>query len=306
MRRTATDEARRPAGRRRAAGGLCGLLLWLALAAGLLAAAAPAGALSRTFHHGDDWKHLWALLDQFQKAPPKGPVVYLLGGSAARECTTLDKPWSAQVSRLVGHAVRVVNLGAASQSYLQDLKIVDEMPRVPSVVLIGLNLGRYTPSPPAAAAAALPRSSILTSYTQHRFTGADALGDAAKRALVGAWLAKRYPVFKRHYAYNAHQLDLRVAECQRLGLHPVLVDLPFNAAMVRPALDAPRARYAEGCRALAARYRIPHYDFVGKVGFVSADFIDLWHCAPSGRVKYQARLSQVIHSVLDDAGRGGG
>ena len=41
-----------------------------------------------------------------------------------------------------------------------------------------------------------------------------------------------------------------------------------------PALDAPRARYAKGCRALAAMY--------------------------------QARLSRIVHTVLDDYGLGSG
>ena len=86
----------------------------------------------------------------------------------------------------------------------------------------------------------------------------------------------------------------------------MLVNLPFNDAIVRPALDAPRARYAKGCRALAAKYHIHYYDFVGKVGFVSRDFADLWHCVPTGRVKYQARLSRVIHTVIDEVGLGKG
>jgi hypothetical protein len=297
-----------PPRRRRLAGAIAGLLALLALAGALLGVAAPAGALSTTFHHGDDWQHLWAVLDRFQTAPPKVPVVYLLGGSAARECTTLDKSWSDQVSRLVGRRIRAVNFGAVSQSYLRDITIVDKMPRVPTVVLIGVNLGRYTSSPPASssAATAIPHGSILTSYTQHRFTGGDVLGDAAKRAMVSKWRRERDPVFKQRYSYNYGQLDLLIAECQRLDLHPVLVNLPFNDAIVRPALDAPRARYAEGCRVLAAKYHIRYYDFVGKVGFASRDFVDLWHCAPSGRAKYQARLSRVIHTVLDDYGMGSG
>ena len=61
------------------------LLLILFAAGGLLGAAGPAAARSLTFHHNDDWLHLWAVLGQFQTKPPTVPVVYLLGGSAARE-----------------------------------------------------------------------------------------------------------------------------------------------------------------------------------------------------------------------------
>jgi hypothetical protein len=302
-------DAGRPALRRLLAGLLAGLLLLLLAAGGALGSAAPAGALSRTFHHGDDWLHLWAVLDQFKTKPPTVPVVYLLGGSAARECTTLDKPWTDQVSRLTGRRIRAINLGAAGQSFLRDLTIVDKMPQhVPSIVLIGINLGRYATPPPATSSPAtdLPLGSILTTYTQHRFVAGDVLGDAAKRAMVRNWLATRYPAFRSRYSYDYHELDLLIAECQKLGLHPELVNMPFNDAIVRPALDAPRARYAKGCRALAAKYHIRYFDFVGQVGFVSRDFVDLWHCVPSGRVKFQARLSRVIHTLVDQYSLGKG
>jgi hypothetical protein len=294
--------------RRRLAGLAAGLLLLLLTAGGLLGAAAPAGALSATFHHNDDWLHLWAVLDQFQTSPPKVPVVYLLGGSSARECTTLDAPWSAQVSRLTGRKIRAINLGAAGQGFLRDITIVDRMPHVPSVVLIGINLGRFATKPPATVAAETerPPGSILTTYTQHRFVSGDVLADAAKRVLLSKWLATRYPAFKAHYAYDYHALDLLIAECQRLGVHPELVNLPLNDAIVRPALDAPRAKYAKGCRALAAKYHIHYFDFVGQVGFASRDFVDLWHCAPSGRAKFQPRLSRVIRTVVDEVGLGKG
>lgn len=295
-------DADRSALRRRLAGLLAGLLLLLLTAGGALGAAPPAGALSRTFHHGDDWLHLWAVLDQFKTKPPTVPVVYLLGGSAARECTTLDKPWTDQVSRLSGRRIRAINLGTAGQSFQRDLTIVDGMPQhVPSIVLIGINLGRYATPPPAKSspAADLPPGSILRTYTQHRFVAGDVLGDAAKRTLLRNWLATRYPAFKSRYAYDYRELDLLIAECQELGLHPELVNMPFNDAILRPALDAPRARYAKGCRALAAKYHIRYFDFVGQVGFKSRDFVDLWHCVPSGRVKFQTRLSRVIHTLVD-------
>jgi hypothetical protein len=182
------------------------------------------------------------------------------------------------------------------------------MPHVPSVVLIGINLGRFTAAPAvsASAPAEVPASSILTTYTQHRFTSRDVLGGPAKRALLRKWRATRYPVFKRRYTYNYHELALLIAECQKLDLQPVLVNLPINDAITRPALNAPRAKYAKGCRTLAAKYHIRYYDFVGRVGFKSRDFVDLWHCAPSGRVKYQARLSRVIRTALNAYGLGAG
>ena len=296
--------AGRPAPRRRFAGLIAGLLVLL-LAGAVLGAAAPAGARRTAFRQGDDWRHLWAVIAQFKKSPPKVPVVYLLGGSTARECTTLDRPWSDQVSRLAGRRIRALNLGTSKQTYRQDLDIVDLLPAVPSVVLIGVNLGRFATSPPnSASRAAVRRSSILTTYAQHRFGAGSVLSNATKRMILRNWMATRYLLFKRNYSYDLHRLELIIAECQRLGQHPALVNLPVDDAIVSPALDAPRARYGRGCRKLAAEYHIRYFDFVGRVGFVNSDFADLWHCVPSGRVKFQARLSRVIHTLVDQYGLG--
>jgi hypothetical protein len=305
-RRTIDALSLRPRLRRHFAGLITGLLLVL-LAVTVLGPAEPAGAMRTSFREGDDWRHLWALLDQFKKSPPKVPVVYLLGGSTARECTTLDGPWSEQVSRLVGRRLRAVNLGTSKQTYRQDLDIVDLLPAAPSIVLVGVNLGRFaTPPPKSGAALTTGSDSILTSYTQHRFSAGSVMSDAAKRIILKRWLVVRYPLFKRNYAYDLRRLELIIAECQRLGQHPVLVNLPVDNAIVSPALDAPRARYARGCRTLAAEYHIRYFDFVGQVGFVSRDFADLWHCVPSGRVKFQARLSRVVHTLVDRYGLGQG
>ena len=304
--RTVDVLAGRPAPGRRVAGLFAGLLVLL-VAGAVLAAIAPAGAQRASFREGDDWRHLWAVLDEFKQSPPKVPVVYLLGGSSARECTTLDGPWSDQISRLVGRRIRALNLGTSKQTYRQDYDIVGMLPDVPSVVLIGVNLGRFAGSPPkSATAAVLPRRSILGSYTQHRFAPGHVLSDAAKRGILRSWLVWRYPSFKRNYAYDLGRLDMVVAKCLQLGQHPVLLDLPMNDTIVRPTLDAPRAKYAKGCRALAAKYHIRYFDFVGQVGFTSRDFVDLWHCAPSGRIKFQARLSRVIHTLVDQYGLGKG
>ena len=61
----------------------------------LLALAGPAAALYRP---GDDWRHVESTLKALNRRPPGVPVVYLLGGSAARECITTEQAWGAQNS----------------------------------------------------------------------------------------------------------------------------------------------------------------------------------------------------------------
>ena len=61
------------------------------------ATTAQNGASARS---GDDWAHAQQVVAALKAKPPKVPVVYLLGGSAARECTISDASWAAQVKRL--------------------------------------------------------------------------------------------------------------------------------------------------------------------------------------------------------------
>lgn len=271
---------------------LAAALLCLAAAlAAQLAGAAPAPAFET---RGDDWNHVQRVLKTLEAHPPKGPMVYLLGGSSARECTVTDANWRAQIARLGARGVRAYNFGSASQSYSQGIWVVGKAPAVPTIVLIGVNVGRYTPpyKEDAAAPAASARAAKGT-YDQHRFHGGG-LPDSVKRPMVGKWLRARYPVFKKRYTHHASVLPQLVKACQERGFYPVIFELPLNLPIVGHAWDAPRHTYRAGCRAVARKYHIPYVDFVGDIHLVSADFYDLSHLVSPGRVKWQHTLSHLI------------
>jgi hypothetical protein len=265
-----------------------------------------ASAAERRPSNAADWTHVFRVIRTLKRKPPKVPVIYLLGGSAARECTISDRAWAAEVRYIGGHRVRTFNLGSSGQTYAQSTTVVKLLPAVPSVVLIGVNLGRYMPQPvilatrggepltPGAPAAARR----ARGYEQHQYHVAAILTDAQKRAMVPWWLTHRYPIFKDNFAGNVAELDQLIATCQARGLHPVLVEMPLNQPIIGHAFDEPRKTYRDSCRALAKKYGIPKIDFLDKVPLVSGDFYDLYHLVEPGRVKWQLRLSKTVVSLL--------
>lgn len=275
---------------------LSAALLCLAAVVALQLAGATAASAFDT--KGGDWEHVKQVLKALDGHPPKGPLMYLLGGSSARECTVSDVDWRADIARLGAGSVRAYNFGSASQSFAQGVWVVGKAPDVPTVVLIGVNVGRYTPPyPEDTTATAEPATVAKDAYDQHRFHNGG-LPDTVKRPLVGKWLSERYPVFKKRYAHHAAQLPQLVEACQERGFYPVIVELPLNLPIVGHAWDAPRTRYRAGCRAVAGKYDIPYVDFVADIGLVSADFYDLSHLISPGRVKWQHKLSHLTVTWL--------
>jgi hypothetical protein len=275
-----------------------GVALLAALAA--LALAGPAAAVYRP---GDDWRHVESTLKTLDRRPPGVPVVVLLGGSAARECITTEPAWSAQIAALGGGRVRAFNLGSSSQAFKNSRTIVNALPAVPTIVLIGLNVGRYTSIPPRSVPPAAPAPARGAGvYDSHRFHMGDQLSDAAKRSIVRTWLVVKYPRFKARYAGNAAVLRELIALCQDKGFYPVLVELPLNLRIVGRSWDAARDRYRRGARSAARDYGIPYDDFIARIGLVSSDFVDVSHLVEPGRAKYQRRLSQVVVTRLKQYG----
>ncbi len=274
-----------------------------------LSAAAQATARRPTL--SPEWVYINRVIAALNTRPPKVPVVYLLGGSAARESTISDSSWAAQVRHVGGPHVRTCNLGSSGQTYFQDISVVNRLPGVPSIVLIGVGLGRYVPQPvraatrgdeqPTADPGGLPDAgrSAGRYYDHHHYSVTHILSDAEKRQFVRWWLANRYPSFKMNFAGNTAQLEQLIEACQARGLHPVLLEMPLNLPIVRHALDKPREMYRNSCRALAKKYGIPKIDFLRKVGLVSGDFYDMSHLVEPGRVKWQLRLSKTVVSLLE-------
>ncbi len=219
---------------------VAGLAAVAALAAlGVLATAGPAAAV---FHYGDDRAHIQTILQALQQKPPTVPVVYLLGGSAARECITTEPAWTAQIKAFGGGNVAAYNFGSSSQTFSNDLTYVQAMPDVPSVVLIGLNVGRFCdPLPKAATAQARGVSAV---YDSHRFhDGQRHLGRGQARDRRRTGSPTRYPVFKQRYSGQLALLRRLIELCQQKGFYPVLVELPLNLPIVGHSWDGARNTY---------------------------------------------------------------
>ncbi len=185
------------------------------LAAALLAALAAlvlAGPAAAVYDSGDDWRHVESTIKELNRQPPSVPVVVLLGGSAARECITTEPAWSAQIAALGGGRVRALNFGSSSQAFKNGLTIVNALPAVPTIVLIGLNVGRYTSIPPESLPSAAPATGRGGGvYDSHRFHDGQQISDAAKRGIVRTWLRGQVPALQgpvrrqRRRAPRAHR-----------------------------------------------------------------------------------------------------
>jgi hypothetical protein len=258
--------------------------------------APPASAA--TWHRRADWEHIDRVLRYLNEKPPQRPVVYLLGGSAARECTVNDRNWRRQIVRRGGPKVLAFNLGASTQTYMHNIDMIRRAPDVPSLVLIGVNVGRYTRRPPASGVAAARGASLtltqVDNYAQHRFRASRILSSARKRALLTEWLRTRYPVFQKRFAYNADRLRDLVAACQERGFGVVLFKLPVNLKIIRHRMDRPMARFRRNAEAVSAKYGVPWVDFVAGLRLANSDFVDNWHLVEPGRVKWQKRLTRTV------------
>jgi Glycosyl hydrolase family 99 len=243
-----------------------------------------------------DWRHTLQVVANVKAKPPGLPVVYLLGDSVARECVTSEEDWAAAVRDAGGPATLTYDLGSRNRSIAQDLRLIAALPEVPSIVFIGIDVDRFTAAPSSSTVKLPVPSEPLPAWTQHRFSASLSL--ARKRSLLRAWMTRRYPVFRRNYAYNLAKLEKLVKAAKAKGLHPVLLDLPRNTAVTGSALDAPIARYKRSCRALAADHDIPWVDFVAAAGLRRGDFHDLRHLIRAGRAKWQRLLAARTAALL--------
>ena len=284
--------------------------LTLAFAAGLwpAGAAGPAGALegepsfldlgARQLMGGSDWYHALEVVAAVNETPPEVPLVLLVGGSCARECNVSDASWAAQVDRRGGPQVVTYNIGSRNQTFYEDVALVKGLPRVPTIVFIGVNLGRFTSPYTTKVVPLTPHPEKAARHGQHHYGKARILSLSRKKALVRDWLKRRYPVFKARNAYNLRQLDRLIRACKRRGFRPVLLDLPRNRVVIRDSFYRPVQRYHQGCRALARKHSVPFVNFVGKARLANRDFFDLAHLVEPGRVKYQRLLSDTTVRMI--------
>ena len=82
---------------------------------------------------------------------PTKPVVVLLGGSAARESTISDSSWRSQIVAAGGPETLAWNMGSRNRTMAQNLAIVKKLPKVPTVIYVGINLGSFTSTQKSAS-----------------------------------------------------------------------------------------------------------------------------------------------------------
>ena len=291
----------RPAPARAAVALLCGLaLIATGVACGSTGASAPAPSQPR------------AAMTSPSPGPNAGgtpahkPSVFLLGGSSARESLVSTRSLAKAIARQGGGEVTVFNLGATNGSFARDANLVKLMPDAPTVVLVGVNVGRYTATPKARAAAAVPTKAIPAMnpdfIIKHYYTRATIRPLRQKRADVRSWVRWRYPVFRKNFARNSAQMETLIRACQARGFRPVLLQLPLNLDAIGSAFDPALDAYRADCRRLAARYDIPWVDFLAAADLADTDFHDLMHLVEPGRRKWEKLLAKATATILRQYG----
>ena len=229
---------------------------------------APVGEETRGNDYGRDWQHCVQVVANLRAEHPKVPLVVLLGGSSARECTVLDDDWERQIERRSDYVVDAYNLGSKHRTYAQDLAFVKLLPaNVPTIVYIGVNLGRFC-LPARSASITLPRPRPLTHYPQHVYSSTRIQSYSTKRYYVSYWLAARYPEFRANYSAELGMLqkiirDLQAPAPARRAGRPApgpaghrLVVRRTGLALPR-RLCEPRSRLAHPVAALQRRRALP-------------------------------------------------
>ncbi len=257
-----------------------------------------------------DWRRVLAALAWMQAGTPSKPVVVLLGGSAARECTISDQSWRDQIVARGGPETLAWNMSSGNRTLAQSVAVVKALPRgAEAIVCIGVNLGSFT-SAQKTASITLPSpapTSPPSLQQPHRYSIATGiLSTSMKRDLVRAWRADRYPVFTRNFATSAAVLQTLIKTCLARGYKPVLFELPRNTAIIGSSLSVPTARFRDKCGTLAAQYGIPWVSFVNTAGLTNGDFYDLWHLVEPGRTAWQDLLSAKTAKLLERYGYDGG
>lgn len=179
----------------------------------------------------DSFTYVSWTVGRVKQAPPEGPAVYLLGGSAAREAIVSGEDLAADVAQLGGPAITAYDLGSSNQNFAESLAVVDNVPDTPAWVLVGVNLGRFTWDKESNADQVKGREFLLRSPALQHFVAEEwgvssrhttilpgvfaYLTDFAKRQgralLTGGSLRRNY----QQHAYYASGKTLSVSKKER-------------------------------------------------------------------------------------------
>ena len=254
---------------------------------------APLGEELRGNDYGKDWQHCVQVVANLRAEKPKVPLVVLLGGSSARECTVLDDDWERQIERRSGYVVDAYNLGSKHRTYAQDLAFVKLLPAdVPTIVYIGVNLGRFClPVGLGVHHAAPRRGRCPTTRSTSTPPGPhpELLREALLRLVLAVGPLPRVPRQLQRRARHAAEDHPRLQAAPPAGRagrpaarpagHRLVVRrsrLPLPRRLLEPR---PRLGRSRGCTSTPRR------------ASRDRDFFDIFHLVEPGRVKYQSILS---------------
>ena len=191
--------------------------------------------------------HDLQVIANLKASPPSEPVVCLLGGSSARECTISDEVWAAQVQAL-GATALTYDLGSGRPNVCRRRRLMETLPsgQFHMIVFIGISVGSFIRPQTWRH---LPASGNLSSRCRRgTSTGiARAIFCRCRRSApwrVSGWSTK-YPLFQANFSTARMMLERLITVCKSRGLHPVLVETPRNMAIIGHTMDAPIARVRE-------------------------------------------------------------
>lgn len=261
-----------------------------------------------------DFIRVLQLVADLRAHPPADPLVCLLGGSSARECTISNGSWSARVSSLRGYRVKCVNLGSKHRRFTQDRRIVGYLPEGTDIVYMGVNVGRFCngpydpavilPEPSDASASATAKGGAEATRSAAGRASTKVLPNWRKRQIAQQWMVKRWPNFRKRWRSNLRVLERVCRRSLARGQHPVIIDLPRNMQIIGRLLDRPMRMYHRGCRDLAKKLGIPYVQFQSSTRLTNRDFSDLWHTVESGQVKWERALAATTARLIRRYGIG--
>ena len=242
-----------------------------------------------------DWDHVCQVVNWLRYRTPPRHVVYLLGGSTSRESVTDESGWSRGLSTRLGRRVAAWVVSSSCQTFVEDARVVNSLPKDRGVALITVGLSRFNME---HVPATVPRTAVRTTppgpWWQHHYDARRPLSLSVKQQLVQKWRDDHLEGFTERYPDRLAELETLIQACLDRDIRPVLLEMPLNVVAVRDDLDDVLTTYRQGCTDLATRYDIPYLDFLGALGLPSADFYDLWHLLPHGRARWQNRLSREL------------
>lgn len=174
--------------------------------------ALPEGRFVR--NRNDDNGHLSYRMVRLRERPPRGTVVYLLGGSATMESFTSEAALSAAVSRAAGQRVTAISLAGHAQSFAESLALVDNVPEGRGMVAVGLAPMRFTSSPEDDAGLLVGDPLFMRSEAVRRVLRQHSVGGVAMRVDTLAPGLARFCV-----DYVKERIRIRL---------PLLADIGYN------------------------------------------------------------------------------